>query len=305
MGTRVALRTQAPSRPRCRSLHVSHWPPHCPHSTAQPLPSPLPRARQVSGKGWVLGSRMGGSLCPSPSAPECKAPTPHSPHVTGQPPVPTPRPTPPLVLSLPGHEPHARGTGREGSPPTPSALPAPRLALPSQPCCSALWTRDLLSRRKWKGIRAQLCSDPSSGAQHLLRYHPGAAPRGQTLVRGYGVTTDGVPGREVAGTGTQVGHISSSIMVTCDCCGPGSAQTQLSPSRSRVHPWVPALCFAAGTSQVFMALSSAGYRLCPAHPAALARGFTIISPVPVSVTSASPLLLYPHSFPSTFHPSAA
>lgn len=72
MGT---LRTQAPSRPKCRSSHVSHWPLHCPHSTAQPLPSPLPRAWQMSGKGWRLWSRVGSSLCPSPSAPECKPPT--------------------------------------------------------------------------------------------------------------------------------------------------------------------------------------------------------------------------------------
>lgn len=44
------------------------------------------------------------------------------------------------------------------------------------------------------------------------------------------------------------------------------------------------------------------YRLCPTHPAALSRGFTIISPVPVSVSPVSPLPLYPHSLSSTFIP---
>lgn len=32
------------------------------------------------------------------------------------------------------------------------------------------------------------------------------------------------------------------------------------------------------------------YRLCLAHPTALARGFTIISPVPVSVSPVSPVV---------------
>lgn len=47
------------------------------------------------------------------------------------------------------------------------------------------------------------------------------------------------------------------------------------------------------------------YRLCLAHPAALARGFTIIFPVSVLVYPASPLPLYPYSSPSTFYPSGA
>lgn len=47
-------------------------------------------------------------------------------------------------------------------------------------------------------------------------------------------------------------------MVTCDCCDPGSAQIQLSPSWSRVHPRVHVPCLAAGSSQGFMAPSSAG-----------------------------------------------
>lgn len=48
-----------------------------------------------------------------------------------------------------------------------------------------------------------------------------------------------------------------------------------------------------------------GYRLCLAHPAAPARGFTIISPVSVLISLASPLLFYPRSLPSIFYLSGA
>lgn len=212
---------------------------------------PFPGHGRCQGRGGFWGAGLE-ALCAHPPVLQSANP-PHTHLVScpgGHPPVPTPHPTPPRVLSLPGYEPRGRGTGREGSPPHHSALPAPGLASPSQPCYSALWTQDLLSRRKWKWVRAQLCHDPRSGAQDLLQYHPGAAPGGQTLVRGYGVTTSGVPARGVVGTGTHAGHPGSSTTVTCDYCDPGSAQIHLSPSRGRVHPRVSVPHLAAATSGV-------------------------------------------------------
>lgn len=143
MGTLVALRTQAPSRPRCRNPRVSHWPHCCPHSLCH---HPFPGHGKCQGRDGFWGAGWG-ARCAHPPALQSANPPPHT-HPMSCPWMPmswpTPCPTPLQVLSLPGHD------GRDGSPPHCSALSAPGLASPSQPCYSALWIQDLLSRRKWK-----------------------------------------------------------------------------------------------------------------------------------------------------------
>lgn len=91
-------------------------------------------------------------------------------------------------------------------------------------------------------------------------------------------------------------------MVTCGCCGPGSAQTQLSPSWSRVHPRLPVSRLAAGTSQGFMAPSSVGIG-CAWHTLRL---LTEVSPsFPLSQFRFLQPLLFrciPTPFPAPFIP---
>ena len=104
---------------------------------------PFPGQGKCQGRDGFWGAGWG-ACCAHPPVLLSANPPPHT-HPTscsgGHPPVPTPYPTPPWVLSLFSHKPRARGVGREGRTPHHPALPAPGLASPSQPRHSALKPR--------------------------------------------------------------------------------------------------------------------------------------------------------------------
>lgn len=231
-------------------------------------------------------------------------PTPRSPHVL---PWQPPRSAHPVPCSVaPASLATKRGAGGARASPALTAAPAaPRsragFALLSQLRCSALWTRDFLSGALEMGQSSGLGPTPPAALGAFIDTRsplaPGAAPSSSAPGGTAGIT----PVKGVAGTGG--GHAGgSSWWLThgpraqpTSLLGPVRSRTSV-PPRGRVHPWVLAPALASRDRPSFYEpRAAAGYRLCPAHPAALAGGFAVISFVPGFDFSPPPLS--PHSFP--------
>lgn len=189
VGTHVALRTQAPSRPKyknppCVTLAPTLSPQHSSASAITP-------SQGMAGvrEGMAFGEQGGELAVPIPQCSKVQPP-PHSPHVLRWWPCPSAHPTSHSTMSA--QPPRVRASWQRH-------WQGRQLPMPLSTAC--FWFGFTLTamlrcpldpgsplQEKMEMGQSSALHNPRSGAQDLLQYYPGAAPgaapRGQTLVRG-------------------------------------------------------------------------------------------------------------------------